>query len=202
MMLHGEIIQLRPIRQTDLDTLYLGLNDLQNRGDYFPANIHSESWLHKRFQETGFWSEDSGMLLIINPAAAIIGHIEFFKPVAYLDAYELSYLIYDLAERGKGATSEAVGLLTRYLFDNKKVNRLQLIIHPGNKASRRVAEKNGYLHEGTMCGAWYQQGRYHDVTIYALLRQDYDAARMHNTNVISSATMATSNGSVAIKHPG
>src|SRR5690606_33688052 len=95
IMLRGETIQLRMIRETDLDTLFVYLTDIRNRGDYFPVNVHSETRLRKQFQENGFWGDDKGMLLIINAAAAIIGHIEFFKPVAYLDGYELSYLIYD-----------------------------------------------------------------------------------------------------------
>jgi [ribosomal protein S5]-alanine N-acetyltransferase len=173
-MLWGELIQLRLIRETDLDTLFICLSDIRNRGGYFPINIHSESWLRRQFQDGGFWSDDKGLLLIINGSAAIIGHIEFFKPVAYLDGFELSYLIYDPAERGKGATSEAVSLLTRYIFDTRNVNRLQLVIHPDNIASRRVAEKNGFVDEGTMRGAWYHRGQYHDVKVYALLRREYE----------------------------
>jgi RimJ/RimL family protein N-acetyltransferase len=174
-MIRGELIQLRLVRETDLDALFTCLTDIRNRGDYFPINIHSEMWLRKQFQDNGFWSDDKGLLLIINEAAAIIGHIEFFKPVAYLDGYELSYLIYDPVQRSKGATTEAVKLLTRYLFDTKKVNRLQLIIHPENAASRRVAEKNGFMHEGVMRGVWYHRGQYHDVEVYALLRREYAA---------------------------
>jgi ribosomal-protein-alanine N-acetyltransferase len=176
-MLWGPSIQLRPMRENDLEMLFICMSDIRNRGNYFPINIHSEVWWRKQFQDSGFWSEDKGMLLIINQAAAVIGHIEFFRPVAYLDAYELSYLIYDAGERRKGATTEAVNLLTKYLFDTKKVNRLQLVIHPDNTASRRVAQKTGFVDEGTMRGAWYHQGQYHDVEIYALLRHEYVALR-------------------------
>jgi [ribosomal protein S5]-alanine N-acetyltransferase len=173
MMLRGKLIQLRPIRETDLDMLFICLSDIRNRGDYFPINIPSESALRKQFQDDGFWGNEKGLLLIVNQAATVIGHIEFFKPVSYLDSYELSYLIYDPAERGKGATSEAVCLLIHYIFDTKKVNRLQLVIHPENIASRRVAEKNSFVDEGTMRGAWYRRGTYHDVKVYALLRHEY-----------------------------
>lgn len=174
-MLRGTCIQLRPVRETDLEVLFAHLTDVRNRGAYFPVNIRSEPWLRRQFHDSGFWSDDEGLLLIINQAAAIIGHIEFFKPVAYLDGYELSYLIYDPAERGKGAASEAVRLLTQYLFDTRKTNRLQLVIHPDNRASHRVAEKTGFLYEGIMRGAWYHRGQYHDVEVYALLRHEYAA---------------------------
>ncbi len=179
-MLYGERVQLRPVREADLEALFMCLSDIRNRGDFFPVNIHSESWLRKQFEDGGFWGDDKGLLLMTNEAAALIGHIEFFRPVAYLDAYELSYLIYDAAERGKGITSEAVRLLTKYLFDTQKVNRLQLVIHPDNIASQRVAQKNGFVCEGKMRGAWYHRGRYHDVEVFALLRQEWDALRDHH----------------------
>jgi [ribosomal protein S5]-alanine N-acetyltransferase len=169
-MLRGNTIQLRPVRETDLDMLYDRLADISNRGDYFPVRIPAEPALRRQFHDGKLWSDDAGLLLIVDAAAAVIGHIEFFKPVAYLDGYELSYLIYDLAARGRGATSEAVCLLVRYLFETRKINRLQLVIHPDNAASRRIAEKNGFAHESTMRGAWYHRGRYHDVEVYALLR--------------------------------
>lgn len=184
-MIRGQLIQLRPVRENDLDTFFTCLSDIRNRGDYFPVSFQSEPGLRKQFQDSGFWGDDKGLLLIINAEAAIIGHIEYFRPVAYLDAYELSYLIYDPAERGKGATSEAVSLLTRYLFEAKKVNRLQLIIHPDNSASRRVAEKNNFVDEGTMRGAWYHRGQYHDVKIFALLRQEYQRTSKERTSASS-----------------
>lgn len=53
-----------------------------------------------------------------------------------------------------------------------RVNRIRLVIHPGNTASRRLAEKCGFRHEGTARGAWYNKGRHHDVEIYAILHDD------------------------------
>lgn len=176
-MLQGQSIRLRPVREADLELLFLCLTDIRNRGEYFPIKVRSETWLRKQYQDSGFWEEHNGLLLITDAAATVIGHIEFFKPAAYLDAYELSYLLYDPAERGKGVMSEAVSLLTQYLFNSRKVNRIQLIIHPDNRASRRVAEKNGFSHEGAMRSAWYHRGQYHDVEVYALLRREHDARR-------------------------
>ena len=44
------------------------------------------------------------------------GHIEFFKPVSYWDAFELSYQLYDESYAGRGYVTEAVQLLVDYLF--------------------------------------------------------------------------------------
>ncbi len=171
-MLKGTSIMLRPVQEADIDPLYAFHVDIDNRGDFFPRGILSQPAFHKQFQETGFWSKEDGMLVMVSPQDEILGHIEFFKTVNYLDEYELSYQVYAPEQRGKGITTEAVQLLVRYLFETKRVNRIRLVIHPDNLASRRLAEKCGFRHEGTARGAWYNKGKHQDVEIYAILHDD------------------------------
>ena len=171
-MLKGKSISLRPVRETDLDQLYTFHLDIDNRGGYFPRGVVSQPAFRKQFQETGYWTKEEGTLVMVSPEEEILGHIEFFKTVNYLDEFELSYQVYATEQRGKGIASEAVNLLVRYLFETKRVNRIRLVIHPENIASRRLAEKCGFRHEGTARGAWYNQGRHQDVEIYAILHED------------------------------
>jgi [ribosomal protein S5]-alanine N-acetyltransferase len=84
----------------------------------------------------------------------------------------LSYQLFDRADDGQGYVSEAVRLLVTYLFRNKAINRIRLIIHPGNAGSQRVAEKNGFQREGVMRGAWLSGGRYQDVQLWSILHDD------------------------------
>ncbi len=171
-MLTGNNVILRTVRDTDVDQLYAYHLDIDNRGDYFPRGVLSQPAFRSHFQESGYWGKEDGMLVMASPSGDIIGHIEFFKTVNYLDEYELSYQVYAAEERGKGVTTEAVRLFTRYLFQTKRMNRIRLVIHPDNAASRRVAEKCGFRHEGTARGAWYNNGRHHDVEIYAILHDE------------------------------
>lgn len=117
---------------------------------------------------------DSGMLLIVTGDDEIIGNIEFFTTVSYLDELEIAYQIYSLEHRGKGVATEALKLMTGYLFDIKKTNRIRLIIHPENIASKKVASKCGYQPEGVARGAWFNRGRNHDVEVYAILRNEFN----------------------------
>jgi [ribosomal protein S5]-alanine N-acetyltransferase len=171
-MLKGKSILLRPVCQSDIQELYAHHIDISNRGNFYPLGFVSESEFRRRFEDKGFWEKENGMLLIVDGAGKMLGHIEFFKSVDYLDELELSYQIYDQSERGKGYATEAVNLLVRYLFSRLKTNRIRLIIHPENCASRRVAEKCDFTHEGTARGAWYHQGQNHDVEVYAILRDE------------------------------
>lgn len=175
-LLNGKLVSLRTVRQTDLEVLYEHHHDVANRGPFFPIGVKAEPLFRSAFASTGFWGEDEGMLLITTASGELAGHIEFFRTVSYLDELELSYQIYSPTHAGKGLATEAVKLLTGYLFDRKKYNRIRLIIHPDNAASRRIAEKCGYVHEGTARGAWYHRGRSHDVEVYALLRAEHEGS--------------------------
>lgn len=172
-MLRGKSFTLRPIREADLSAVYDAYSQVDDRGEFYPHVISPESTFRKRYYDGEYWQDDYGRLLILDAEDQIFGQIEFFRPAPYLDCYEIAYLIYSPAHRGKGAVTESVRLLGKYLFETKKVNRLQLLISTENTASRRVAEKCGYTHEGTMRGAWFNMGRSHDMEVYSLLRAEW-----------------------------
>jgi [ribosomal protein S5]-alanine N-acetyltransferase len=171
-MLSGQRIVLRPVRETDLDALYEAHTNIANRGRFYPLGVQSEPAFKREFAEHGFWQREEGMLLITTPDGELAGHIEFFKPVEYWDAFELSYQLYADGYAGRGYTTEAVQLLVDYLFATKKQNRIQLVIVAANAASRRVAEKCGFALEGTARGAFFNNGRSEDVLLYSLVRSD------------------------------
>jgi RimJ/RimL family protein N-acetyltransferase len=171
-LLHGDRITLRPIREADLEAAYTAHVNIANRGGFFPLGVMSEPAFRKMFAEGGFWEREQGTLLIATPDDEIAGHIEFFKPIVYWDAFELSYQLYDDRFAGQGYTTEAVQLLVDYLFGSKKQHRIQLVIVPENAASCRIAEKCGFTLEGTARGAFFNGGRSQDVLVFSLVRTD------------------------------
>lgn len=171
-MLKGKVITLRPVEEGDLPQLYEHILDVDNRGDFYPRSIQTLAELRKELTTTGFWSREFGLLLLIDKAEKVIGQIVWFKTVQYMDELEIGYIVYDTTARRSGAMTEALGLLTDYLFDTKPVNRIRLCIATENKASRGVAEKGGYIHEGTQRGCFFNRGRYHDMELYAMIRSD------------------------------
>jgi ribosomal-protein-alanine N-acetyltransferase len=171
-MLRGQRISLRPIKQADLDELYDHHVEIATRGSFYPLGVMSETTFRKRFDDNGFWDREEGTLVIVDGDGRIVGEIEFFRAGTYWDAYELAYHLYDPTAAGKGYTTEAVQLLADYLFANKARHRLQLIILPGNAASRRIAEKCGFQLDGTIRQPFFHGGENVDVLMYSLLRTD------------------------------
>ena len=114
-MLRGELVTLRPVRESDLDAVWAAHTDIASRGAFFPLGVVSQPEFRRRFAETGFWEKTEGTLLIIGPDDEMLGHIEFFVPVSYWDAFELSYQLYDPSIAGRGYVTEAVQLVVAKL---------------------------------------------------------------------------------------
>jgi RimJ/RimL family protein N-acetyltransferase len=86
------------------------------------------------------------------------------------DVGELGYWM-RAGARGRGATTRAVVLASRWAFARDGVARLQLRADVENAGSRRVAEKAGYTLEGVLRSAHWNArlGRRQDWAMYSLL---------------------------------
>jgi ribosomal-protein-alanine N-acetyltransferase len=90
-MLQGRLIQLRPLREADLDAMYAAHTNISDRGPHFPLGVLSEPAFRREFAENGFWQQDEGTLLIVTTEdGELVGHIEFFRAVSYWDALRSS----------------------------------------------------------------------------------------------------------------
>ncbi len=90
-----------------------------------------------------------------------------------LRIFEIGYWIRVAAE-GRGYVSEAVQLLTRLAFDRLGANRVEIRMDSRNVRSRRVAERLGFVLEGTLrrCAPG-AGGRPEDRHVFALIREEY-----------------------------
>jgi ribosomal-protein-alanine N-acetyltransferase len=74
---------------------------------------------------------------------------------------------------GRGHASRAVRLALGYAFDHVGLHRVQPAIIPRNSASRRVAEKVGFRHEGRALRYLKINGVWEDHDIFALTAEDW-----------------------------
>ena len=72
--------------------------------------------------------------------------------------------------RGRGLTTRALRLLSHYALEELKLERLELITDPDNRASQRVAEKVGFRREGVLRShLLHPDGRRRDSVMFSLL---------------------------------
>lgn len=76
------------------------------------------------------------------------------------------------AFRGRGVLTEATAGLARWALTEQSFERVVLRIAPGNKASIRVAEKAGFVYEGTARNAGVVHNGRVDLNVYSLIPAD------------------------------
>jgi len=171
-MITGEKVILRTFRKEGLEE-YLQLdNDLTERGKFWPSYLRSLSQLEKEFKDTGLWDNDEGWLLICNTQENIIGSIGYFSNGAYVNGYEIGFHIFKAEHRSKGYMTEALKIMSNYLFQNFETPRLQVMMDVDNIGCQKVAEKCHYRHEGTMRKCAFNRGEHRDYKMYSLLREE------------------------------
>jgi len=74
--------------------------------------------------------------------------------------------------RGRGFASRAVSLATTWALGTGGFARVEAWVEPGNHASRRVLEINGYLREGTLRSFLTFGTRRADVVVYSRIAAD------------------------------
>jgi RimJ/RimL family protein N-acetyltransferase len=133
-----------------------------------PPDDFPERWLarYEAGRETGR-----------NEAFAILADEEFagiaVAPEIHRDARtaELGYLV-TAAMRGRGIASAALAQLTDWAFAELGALRLELLIGAENEASKRVAERCGYVREGVLRSIWFKGDLRQDTEIWSRLPTD------------------------------
>ncbi|MFP4514732.1 MAG: GNAT family N-acetyltransferase [Parcubacteria group bacterium] len=91
----------------------------------------------------------------INQHRTFIGEIGYFLDEKYW---------------GKGITTKAVKILEKIGFEKLGLNRIEILMNPGNIASEKVAIKCGYKKEGTMKKVIKNGNEFFDAHLYAKVK--------------------------------
>ncbi len=85
---------------------------------------------------------------------------------------EIGYMI--LPEfSGKGFVTEAIKEVVNYGFEKMGMHSIEAILDPGNMASERVLQKNGFVKEAHILENEFFDGKFIDTVIYSLLKRNF-----------------------------
>lgn len=103
------------------------------------------------------------------------GQIGFYRNDKVNHRGEVGYMISpELA--GKGLATEAIKEVLRFGFEVLKFHSIEGNINPGNGASGRVLEKQGFVKEAHFRENYHFDGKFLDSVIYSLLASDWRKA--------------------------
>ena len=100
-----------------------------------------------------------------------IGHAGLYNIDFRIRKAEYAILIGDSAWRGKGLGKSVSEAVIRFGFDELNLRRIELTLMSGNEPALRLYKSLGFETEGVMRDAQIRGGKYHDVTLMALLNQ-------------------------------
>jgi RimJ/RimL family protein N-acetyltransferase len=177
LSLSDGVVALRPWRNADAPELVSSLDGEDGVARYIElipqpyTEEHAASFLADAARR---WADGSANLFAVEDAATggLVGSIG----VRWNDARDLGEIGYWLrAEaRGRGLTTRALVLMSRWALSLPGVGRVQLRAEPENVASCRVAEKAGFRREAVLRAAlWHERLQRHvDHAMYSLLPRD------------------------------
>lgn len=118
--------------------------------------------------------EDQGYAYLILSAAddRVLGGLTFSNVRrGVTQAASLGYWA-GLAHSGRGIMTEAVRTAAIHAFEMLKLHRIEAATQPANRASIRVLERNGFVHEGFARGYLKINGVWADHLLFARLAGD------------------------------
>ena len=106
------------------------------------------------------------------------------RPIGRADVFEIDRIngsagfgiaIGEHDQRGAGLGTDAVNALADFCFGQLRLERLWLVTDSVNARAQRVYEKAGFVREGVLRRAFYQDGVFQDDIRMAMLRSEWDA---------------------------
>ena len=163
-IIHTPRLTLRPPQTEDAEALVRIKSLPMSVAEAQKAVAGMVEELHKPF--TFHW--------VITLDGAVIGRVKAWDVNPYNGYLQLGY---DVGQeyRGKGYMTETVRAVIRFMLTQAQANRVFCSVRAGNMASRRVCEKAGMTHEGTLRQHYARQdGGYDDVCIYGIIKADLE----------------------------
>ena len=178
--LRGSLIRLRPFTAEEIDGAWGGL---AQQDEAAHPRRHPEDHRQQPSERFKRRLRRSGKIwrgcidLAIDRDGRVVGTIQARtspRQTLPADVFEIGVVLYQDRDRGHGYGGEAVALLTAWLFESAKAERVQATTEVSNAAMRAVLERLGYQLEGVMRGYGpMPDGTRSDGALYATLKPEW-----------------------------
>lgn len=176
-MLQGEKVVLRAMRREDLELLCQFNNDVETElaGGGDPPMPQSLERLQAEFDADVARGGRNGAGFAIEADGRFIGQCALFNFQETNRTAELGITIGDKACWGRGYGADAVRVLVDYGFRLRNLNRIFLQVNGANARAQAAYRKAGFVEEGRLRSHVWSAGRFDDLIIMGLLREEWAA---------------------------
>ena len=171
--LMGEKIYLRPVCKDDLRSLQRWANDPETRkiiGEVMPTGaVETEKWFEDLIDdESRVW-----FMVVLRENNKIIGETGLMRMSHPWRATDLTMIIGEEDERGKGYGSEAINLLLDFAFGSLNFHRVAIGVVGFNENAIKFYERVGFKKEGVQRDGYFYNHQYYDFVMMSILDREY-----------------------------
>lgn len=175
-MITGKNVRLRAIERQDLPNFVAWLNDPAVRKNLLItvplSQAQEEGWFEQTLRRP-LEEQPLGIEVQTPEGWQLVGNCGFVKVDSRNSCAEIGIFIGDARFWNKGYGTEAMRLMLKYGFYTLNLNRIYLTVYETNPRGIRCYEKAGYIHEGRLRQAIFQDGRYIDMLVMSALRSEW-----------------------------
>ena len=174
----GNKVRLRPVRPEDAEQSYEDGLDSPSRqllqlGIELPTSVE----LRREFlaKYAGCKDVDGVIIMAVeNHEGEFAGGISLHTRNRKNGTFSLG-LVINARHRKKGYAEDAVRLLLRYCFHERRFQKCNSACVHTNEASIALHKKLGFVQEGRRKSQFFLNGRYYDDVLFGLTREEFDA---------------------------
>ena len=172
----GQQVMLREYQAEDIAPMRTWVNDetvtryLSTRFWAPQTTVDTQEFLSRMMQ-----SSHNAFNYVIADAqdGRYIGQLDMFRVDWRLRQGEIGMVIAGAEDRGRSYGTEALELLAEFAFNSLGLERIELEVHMENAAALRCYQKAGFTLEGVKRHAYYNDGRFADLGMMSILREDW-----------------------------
>ena len=175
--MQGKLVRLRAYEKSDADALFRWFADAEVTRWLGPPNFPSRAQQEKFIELASAGGDDAKYFAIETLDGRLVGD----TGIRFIDwkSRKAEFFI-TIGEKhcwDKGFGTDALRIVIRLAFDRMNLNRLWLSVLADNARAVRCYEKCGFVREGLLRQESFVDGKYRDVHLMGLLREDYERTR-------------------------
>lgn len=171
--LSGTNIYLRPMEKSDLESIRNYLNDPEIRGLTGIVTPETERMSEQFYNKTEEDSSKIWFVVALRDNDKVIGEAGLLRMFPPWRTTDLSIIIGDKSEWGKGYGKEAVLLLLDYAFGYLNFHRVSIGVVGFNETALDFYEKIGFKREGIQRDGYFHKHQYHDFVMMSILENEF-----------------------------
>ena len=178
-ILKGDHIRLRAAESEDIPLFLKWINDeevTENLELIYPmSRAEEDQWYTNMIERP---AAEHIMVIEVQQkpqgkANIPIGTCQFFNIDWRNRSGELGIMIGEKECWDQGFGTETMGLLLKHGFNSLNLHRICLQVFAHNKRAIHVYEKIGFKHEGKFRQAYYKHGKYVDIQLMSVLKEEW-----------------------------